>query len=308
MIKVLKSCLLAVAVILAASGFSGCNQTNDTLFSVAVTPDNQSMAKGTTLQFTANGTFTNGMIVPWTQVVTWSSSNTAVATVNNTAGSNGIVTSLGYGTTIITAYDAANNLSGSATLTVTDPESIMIFPTNPFMAVGTGHQFSAIALFSGGTVTQVITTFASWQVSSPDVATITDTPGVDGNGNVTAGANPGTTVIQAVDPTSGATGKTTVTVTSTSIASIAVTPDSPIISLSTPTMQFSAIGTFQDGSTTETLNSSMTASWAWSSSNTGVATIDYYTGIVQAVAAGTANITATDPITGVSGFTTLTLQ
>jgi hypothetical protein len=304
MIKVLKSCLLGVVAIIAVSGFMGCNQTNDTLFSVSVTPANQSMAKGTTQQFTANGTFTNGMIIPWTQVVVWSSSDTAVATVDNTPGSNGIVTSLGYGTTIITAYDAANNLSGSATLTVITPESITIFPTNPFIAVGTAHQFSAIALFSSGTVTQVITSFASWNISSPDIATVVDTPGVDGNGIVTAGANPGTTVIQAGDPISGATGTTNLTITSTSLSSMAVSPANPVVSLSTSTMQFSAIGTFQDGSTTP----SLTTTWAWSSSNTGVATIDYYTGIAQAVAAGTANITATDPITGVSGYTTLTLQ
>jgi hypothetical protein len=262
------------------------------------------MAKGTTQQFTANGTFSNGMIVPWTQVVTWSSSNSAVATVNNTAGLNGIVTSsTNTGTTIITAFDVANNITGTAMLTVADPDSITVIPATPFMTVGATHQFSAIALFSGGTVTQVITTFAHWTVLSPGVATVADTPGVSGNGIVTVGAVPGTTDITATDPFSGATGITTIKVISTSMGSIAVSPINSTISMGTSTQQFSAIGTFQDN----TITPPLTTTWAWSSSNSAVATIDYYTGIAQAVAPGTTTITATDPITGVSGNTTFTI-
>src|ERR1700690_1929427 len=116
--KVLRSCILVVALLAGASGLMGCNNTDDTLAQVTVTPANQMMAKATTQQFTANGTFTNGMIVTWTQVVNWSSSDTSVAKINNTPGLNGIVTSLDYGTTILTAYDVANNITGTTILTV----------------------------------------------------------------------------------------------------------------------------------------------------------------------------------------------
>jgi hypothetical protein len=293
-----------LASALAAPGLMGCNQHGSTLESVTVAPANQSMAKGTTQQFTAIGTFSNGMALTWSQVVTWSSSNTAVATISNTAGSNGLVTSVEYGTTDITAFDAANNISGAVRLIVAAPDSITVIPVNPYMAVGTAHQFSALSVFSGGTVTQVITTFAKWTALSPSVATIADTPGVAGNGVVTAGAVPGTADIQATDPISGATGTTTITVTSTSIASIAVSPISPIISLSTTTLQqFAAIGTFQDGLVTP----SLTTTWSWSSSNTAVATIDD-AGLARAVAPGITTIKAIDPITGVSASTILTLQ
>lgn len=303
--KVLRSCILVVAVLSGASGLMGCNNTNDTLSQVTVTPANQIMAKGTKQQFTANGTFTNGMIVAWTQVVNWSSSDTSVATVDNTPGLNGIVTSHDYGTTIITAYDAANNITGTAMLTVADPQSIMIFPANTYIAVGSAHQFSAIALFSSATITEVITTFATWTTSSPGVATVVTTTGVAGNGVVTAGAVPGITDLQATDPISGATGTTTITVTSTPIVALTVSPVNPIISLSTATtQQFTAIGTFQDGTTTP----SLVTTWAWSSSNAAVVTIDYYTGLATAVAPGAVTITATDLITGVLGSTTLTFQ
>ena len=303
--KVLRSCILVVALFSGASGLMGCNNTNDTLSQVTVTPVNQIMAKGTKQQFTANGTFTNGMIVAWTQVVNWSSSDTNVATIDNTPGLNGIVTSVNYGTTIITAYDVANNITGTAMLTVDNPQSIMIFPANTFIAVGSAHQFSAIALFSSATITEVITTFAAWGTSSPGVALVVNTPGVAGDGVVTAGAVPGITDLQATDPISGATGTTTITVTSTPIVGLTVSPVNPVIPLSTATsQQFTAIGTFQDGS----LTPSLTTTWAWSSSNTAVATIDYYTGLATAVTPGVVTITATDLITGVVGSTTLTFQ
>lgn len=302
-----------VAALSAALGLMGCNTKNDTLSQITVVPANQIMAKGTTQQFTANGTFSNGMIVNFTQVVNWSSSNEDVAKVNNTAGSNGIVTSSGTntGTTILTAFDAANNITGTALLTVDDPKSIQIVPNNSFMPVGGIHQFTAIALFSGGTVTQVITTYARWTALSlsPGVA-ITDSVGVVGNGTVTvtAGAVPGTTVIQAADLNSSATGTANITITSTQLAAVTVSPANSVISMSTTTQQFTAIGSFPDGTTTKTLTPLVDASWAWSSSNTAVATIDYYTGIATAVAPGAVTITATDLITDVAGNTTLTVQ
>jgi hypothetical protein len=304
--KVLKSCMLVVAIITAASGFTGCNTTNDTLEQVTVLQANQIMAKNTTMQFTANGTFTNGMIVTWTQVASWNTDSSPVATVNDTAGSKGIVTSYGInGTTIITAYDVANNITGTALLTVADPESIFVFPANPYTAVNTSYQSSAIALFSNGTITQLITTFATWTTSPPGIATIAyATPGALGNGVVTAGGIPATTIIQANDPISGATGTTILTVKSTPLAALTVSPTTQTIPLGTALPPFTAIGTFQDGTTTPSLSTT----WSWSSSNTAVATIDFYSGIPLAVGAGTTTITARDVITGVTGITTLTLQ
>jgi len=308
--KSLTFCIAIVAALTAAPGLMGCNNQNDTLSQVTVTPANQFMAKGTKQQFTANGTFSNGMVLNWTQVVNWSSSDTTVATVDNTAGLNGIVTSsTKTGTTILTAFDVANNLTGTATLTVDDPSLIQIVPNNSFMPVGAAHQFTAIALFTGVTSTQVITTYAKWTpLSISPGVTITDTVGVVGNGTVTvaAGAVSGTTVIQAADLNSSATRTANITIISTQLATISVSP--AIISMSTSTQQFTAIGTFQDGSTTQTLTPSVDASWAWSSSNAAVATIDYYTGLAQAVAPGAVTITATDLISGLAGNTTFNIQ
>jgi hypothetical protein len=272
------------------------------------------MVKDTTQLFIASGTFTNGMSLFWSQVVIWSSSDTTVADVNNTQGLNGLVTAHKNGTTIITAFDAANNLTGTATLTVIDPDPVLtILPIRPYMAVGTAYPFSAIALFSNGTVTQSITFFASWTSSSPGIATVGSGIITAGSitGMVTAGTATGTTIIQATisGANSTATGTTTLTVTSTPLASIAIDQINPIISMSTTTQQqFTAIGTFVDGSTTKTLTPNVDASWNWTSSNIGVATIDLYTGLTTSFAPGATLITAKDPITGIVGATTLTIQ
>jgi len=311
--KILKFCILVIAAIAVASGFMGCDQKSNTLATVTVTPANQKMVKGTTQLFIANGTFTNGMSLLWSQVVSWSSSDTAVATVDNASGLNGLVTAVDYGTTIITAFDVANNITGTAALTVINPDPVLtILPTRPYMAVGTVFPFSAIALFSGGTVTQAITSFATWTSLSPEVATVGNGLISTGSitGMVTALTITGTTIIQAMEPISGATGTTTLTVTSTPMASIVIDPINPIISMGTTTLQqFTAIGTFVDGSTTKTLTPNVDASWNWTSSNIGVATIDFYIGLATAVAPGATIITAKDPITGLVGSPiTLTIQ
>ena len=53
-----------------------------TLTSIAVTPANPTVPTGTTRQFTATGTYSNTTTQDITSQVTWTSSNTAVATID----------------------------------------------------------------------------------------------------------------------------------------------------------------------------------------------------------------------------------
>src|SRR6266851_9739947 len=82
------------------------------------------------------------------------------------------------------------------------------------------------------------------------------------------------------------------------LVSIGVTPANPNLPQGL-IRQFTATGTYSDSSTQD-----LTAQVAWSSSNTGVATIDS-AGLATSVAAGTTTITATLGL--VSGNTTLTV-
>ena len=56
-----------------------------TLVSISITPPNPSIAPGTTVQFTARGTFSDGTSQTLTASATWTSSNTAID-ISNAAG------------------------------------------------------------------------------------------------------------------------------------------------------------------------------------------------------------------------------
>jgi len=82
------------------------------------------------------------------------------------------------------------------------------------------------------------------------------------------------------------------------LQAIAVTPANPSIAKGLA-QQFTATGTFSDGST-----SNLTATVTWASATTAVATINA-SGLATAVAAGTSTISAT--LSGITGSTTLTV-
>ncbi len=84
-----------------------------------------------------------------------------------------------------------------------------------------------------------------------------------------------------------------------SLVSIAVTPASPGITVS-GTEQFTATGTYSDGTT-----ANVTSSAAWSSSNTAIVTVST-SGLATGIAAGSATVAAL--LNGVSGSTGITVS
>jgi uncharacterized protein YjdB len=80
---------------------------------IVVDPENQTININATQQFTAEGDFTDATFFDITTSVTWTSSNTNVATINS---STGLASGVAAGTTTITATLGA--ISDSTTLTV----------------------------------------------------------------------------------------------------------------------------------------------------------------------------------------------
>jgi len=178
--------------------------------------------------------------------------------------------------------------------------SITVTPTDPFIVKDTAQQLFVTAYFSDGVYLKLWTQ-VTWQSSDPDVAT------VNSIGRVSA-VKAGTALITAIDKAHPEiTCSVTVNVMETPLVSIDVAPSNLIISLGTTTqVLFTATWTLADGTTLPNLGSSVT----WSSSHTGVATINNSAGsegLATAVAAGTTWIVATDPVTNISGLTTLTV-
>jgi dienelactone hydrolase len=266
--------------------------------SIDVTPANPSIALGTTQQFTATGTFSDGTQQDMTDSnsVTWSTSGPAGATVSNAADSHGLATSIAVGSVTIKA--STTGVSGAATLTVTDATlvSIKVDPPISNIALATQQQFTATGTYTDNT-TLDLTAAVSWSSSSPGVATISNAAG--SNGIAIPVSVGGSTITASSGNFSAAA---TLTVTNATLVSVAVDPPNPSIILGTK-QQFTAIGTFSDNTTQD-----LTTIVTWSSSSPDIATVSNaatFHGSATSVALGSSAITAT--LGGVSGTTTLTM-
>jgi trimeric autotransporter adhesin len=114
-----------------------------------------------------------------TALATYTSSIPSVASVSNAPGTNGLVSGLTAGSTVITATRGAV----TATVTVTVPAvvhtltSITVTPPNVNLVgslvslLGTNTQFTATGNYSDST-TQNLTTTTQWSTSQPTLATI----------------------------------------------------------------------------------------------------------------------------------------
>ncbi len=273
--------------------------TPATLVTIAVTPALPSIAKGLSKQFTAKGTYTDASTQDLTTTATWTSTVTATATISNAGGSEGLATSAAVGTTVISA--TLGGVSGNTTLTVTAATlvSLAVTPASPSIAKGLKQQFKAIGTYTD-TSTQDITTTVTWLSGTPATASISNAAG--SNGLATSAAI-GTTIISA---TLGlATDNTTLTVTAATVVSIAVAPANPTVAKGLK-QQFTATGTYTDASTQP-----LTTAVTWVSGTPATASISNAggsQGLATSAAVGTTLISATDPVSGKVGSTTLTVS
>jgi Big-like domain-containing protein len=72
------------------------------LTSITVSPSNAGILKGSSQQFTASGTYTDGNVRDVTTSVTWSTSDANLAVISNSAGTKGQATALNDGAVTIT--------------------------------------------------------------------------------------------------------------------------------------------------------------------------------------------------------------
>ena len=116
------------AVLGTISGSTTLTVTGVTLVSLSVTPSNPTVANGRTQQFTATGTYSDGSSANLTALVTWSVADPSIAAISNAAGSNGLATASGIGSTRVTA-SSTGGVSGSVTLTVSS-SSAYVYTVN----------------------------------------------------------------------------------------------------------------------------------------------------------------------------------
>jgi uncharacterized protein YjdB len=251
--------------------------------SVSVTPPAATLVPAQTVQLTA-ATFDSAGGALAGRVVTWASSDEAIATV----GVTGLVTAVDVGNATITA--TSEGIEATAAITVeaapAPVDSVAVTPPAATRYPGQTVQLTATTFDSvGGTL---VGRAVTWETSDDAVAT------VDAAGLVTAVAV-GAATITATSET--IEGTATITVEAVPVDSVAVTPSAPT-RYPGQTVQLTA-ATF-DSAGGALAGRVVT----WESSDDAVATVDA-AGLVTAVAVGGATITATSE--GVDGTATVTV-
>lgn len=287
------------ATLNAVSGSASLNVNNSTLTSIVVTPVNSSLAVGLTRQFTTTGVYSNGTSENLTSLVSWTSSNNAVAMPNaNMASNSGLVTAMSAGTVQIRATLGAVSAEATLNVTATALNSITVTPVISSVAMGLSRQFTAVGIYADGS-TQNISHTVVWASSNIQTATM------NANGTVNSGLATGqaTGVVQITATLGAVSGSATLTVTAASLSSISVTPQNPNI-VNGLTRQFSATGLYSDGSTAD-----LTTVANWTSDTIAVASMNASqmpsSGLATGLSAGTSLIRAA--FAGVEGSTTLTV-
>lgn len=267
------------------------------LVDIAVAPDSAAIARGTTQQFVATGTYSDGSSQDLTRDVTWAASDSLVLAISNASDSHGLATGLAKGSVTVSAAFGA--ISGRAAFSVSDAtlESLTITPAVVSLAAGTTLQLTATGTYSDGSV-QDLTAAVSWAADDGAVAQLSNVAGSQG---LLTALSPGATTVTAVS--AGVSGTATLSVTGATLVGLTISPRAVTLALGSA-RQFIALGRFSDGSTQD-----VTSAATWSSSALAVATVSNAAGsrgLLSSVAIGSALILAS--VSGKGDSTTVTVN
>jgi 6-phosphogluconolactonase (cycloisomerase 2 family) len=271
---------LAAVSLVCVLLLAACSSSTPTVRYLTISPTTATVPIGGQTTLTVLAYYSNGAIQSGNGLVSWSTSNSAVATVVA-----GVVTGVGNGSATITAV-TAGVAPVSATVTVNQLVSIAVTPLNPSVPVGLTQQFTATGTFNDSS-TADLTSTATWASTNTNAATIA-------SGGLATAVATGTTQITAAQygVTSNMDTLTVTPATSTGL-SITAVPSSLNIAIGN-TATFTAMETLSDGTTQPP-----TGTVVWTSGTTTTATIvtnasNSATAIALGLTAGTSVISATE--------------
>ncbi|MDE2784701.1 MAG: Ig-like domain-containing protein [Gemmatimonadota bacterium] len=254
----------------SASGTATVTVTQE-VSAVALSPATDTLvAFGDTVRLAAEAVDANGHAVAAVTAFEWASSDTLVASVDD----SGLVESVAAGEAVVTA--TASGVTGQAELSVVPPlpTTVAVSPdTVRFTALGQTVQFAAEVREQSGRV--MGEALVSWSSGDTLVAS------VDSTGLVTAEGAGTTTVIAAAGDASGAV----VVTVMQSAGSVVVSPSEGTVALD-DTLRLTAEAFDENGHRVDG------AAFSWSSSDPAVARVAE-SGLVTGVALGTTTISAT---------------
>jgi len=143
--------------------------TEAVIESIEITPTNTSLLVNTEINFTAIATYSDGATINITELATWISDNTGVASVITTGSNAGLVSAEMLGTTTITA-SLDTITSNIAEVNVTDKiiDNIQITPNNKSYSIGQTEQYKVTIIYTDFSIKDITT---EAQISS-DNATV----------------------------------------------------------------------------------------------------------------------------------------
>jgi trimeric autotransporter adhesin len=241
--------------------------------SITVTPSAPTLALGSSVQLAAATLDASGTALSG-RAVTWSSSDSAVASVSTT----GMVTARALGGPVtVTASSEGKNGTAAITVIPIPVASVAVSPAAPTITVGGSVQLTAETLDASGN--PLANRTVTWTSSNPAVASVSTT------GVVTGVLVGGPVTITAASE--GKTGTAIVTVAAVVIpvASMSVNPSAPTITVGT-SVQLVAVTLDADG------NALTGRAITWSSSNPAIATVSPSGLVTGIVVGGPVTITA----------------
>jgi uncharacterized protein YjdB len=266
------------ATVDGVSGTSEVTVSNVPVKSVSVSPGTASVAIGASTALSVTVRDANDAVVTG-RVVSWTSSNNAVATVS----SAGVVTGVSAGSATITA--TSEGQSGTATVSVT-AGGVSVSPASLALAPLQSKPLAVTVTDANGK--PINNPQVAWSSSNNLVATVSSS-------GVVTGLVIGTATITATS--GGKSGTAQVTVSLVPVGSVSVSPGTRALTVG-QTGAFSATVTDANGTVVTDRQVD------WTSSNTSVATVNS-SGVVTALAPGSATITATSE--SKSGTATVTV-
>jgi uncharacterized protein YjdB len=264
-------------------GTATVNVTLAPVASVTVTPSSANIAITGTVQLTATPKDANGN--PLTgRAISWSSSNSAIASVNG----SGLVTGVSAGGPV-TITATSEGQSGTASITVAGAPvaSVTVAPPSASVQAGQTQQLTATLKDANGNVLTGRT--VTWSSGNTTVAS------VNSSGLVTAKVAGSATITATSE---GQSGTSAITVTPVPVASVTVTPATGSVAVGS-TLQLSA--TPRDANGNPLTGRTIT----WQSSNSAIASVNG-SGLVTGVAAG-GPVTITATSEGRSGTAAVTV-
>jgi hypothetical protein len=268
---------------------------------------------GRTLQFVATAGFSRADTpdLDVSRFVTWSTSDTTVATISNADTSRGKSVTQGAGLAEISAsirrgVAPVTQVVTSIDMTVSDAELVSMVVEPDALTVPRSFKapLRVVGTYSDSSQ-EDISSEVTWTSQDSNIAVIGNTTTQRG---VVTGGNPGTTIVTASYPGTGITDTANINVSGATLQGITIQPQVLTIPQSTVTpVPFQAVASFSDGSTLDVTNYGQVI---WSSSDTNVATAGAgnngeFTGSAQG---GTVEVRASRPGSDLFGAATLNVD